>query len=145
MPALKNTRHERFAQELAKGRTQEQAYEAAGYRPSRPNASKLASGNNIIQRVAQIQERGAVRAEITIAALTEKLARYAEKLEAAGMPAAAHDSDGDAVPSAVSHQHINVARACVMDIAKLNGMIVDKSARANVSIEDLLKGLDDES
>ena len=32
---LKNPRHERYAQELAKGKSQAEAYEAAGYKPSR--------------------------------------------------------------------------------------------------------------
>ena len=34
MPALENQRHERFAQELAKGKTATEAYVLAGYKPN---------------------------------------------------------------------------------------------------------------
>lgn len=135
MPVLPNARHERFAQELAKGLTQEKAYEAAGYKPSRFEASKLAAKPHISQRLAEIQERGAIRAEITVADLTTKLMGFAEKLEQASM-------SGEGETSGVSHQHLNTARQCLMDVGKLNGLIVDKSAQAQVSIEQLLKELD---
>lgn len=89
MPALTNPRHERFAQELAKGKTADEAYVAAGYKPNRHNASRLKTNETITNRVAEIQERGAVRAEITIADLTQMLmedrtgARSAEQFSAA--------------------------------------------------------------
>ena len=53
MPTLKNPRHEKFAQEIAKAKTAtaamaaagysdpREAYEMAGYKPSRSNASVL--------------------------------------------------------------------------------------------------------
>ena len=47
MPLLDNPKHEIFAQELAKGATQEEAYETAGYKPSRQHASRLATNGNI--------------------------------------------------------------------------------------------------
>ena len=68
MPSLKNPRHERFAQELAQGKSQVEAYELAGFKPHRGNASKLAQEQNILERVAEIQSE---RAEIEIQA-TEK-------------------------------------------------------------------------
>lgn len=137
MPALKNPKHERFAQELAKGRTQEQAYEAAGYKPSRPDACKLAAKPNISQRVAEIQERGAVRAEITVAGLTGDLMRMKDALLRVGVQKTEEGEE-----AGLSYQHLNTARQCVMDAAKLNGLIVDKSAQAKVSLEQLLKELD---
>lgn len=110
MPALTNPKHERFAQELAKGKSQSEAYTEAGYAPSEPNASRLTSNDKVRARVAEIQERGAIRAEITIASATEHLLRLATKAEAIGDPAG-----------------IQASRASVMDACKLNGLVVDKS------------------
>ena len=41
MPSLDNAKHERFAQELAAGKSAVDAYEAAGYRRNRGHASTL--------------------------------------------------------------------------------------------------------
>lgn len=125
MPALKNPKHERFAQELAKGKSQAEAYATAGYAPSEPNASRLTSNDKVRARVAEIQERGAVRAEVTIASLTADLLRIREAGE--GL----RDSAG-----------LSVARASTMDIAKLNGLVIDKSLTAATTVEDLLDQLD---
>lgn len=59
MPVLKNARHERFAQALAKGKTAEKAYEGAGYRPDRGAASRLSAKVNIRDRLAEIMGRAA--------------------------------------------------------------------------------------
>ncbi|MCA3080413.1 MAG: terminase small subunit [Rhodocyclaceae bacterium] len=70
MGVLSNPRHERFAQELAKGKTQEQAYIDAGYSEvgARANASAcIIANHNIMKRVAELQERGAIRVELTLA------------------------------------------------------------------------------
>lgn len=55
---LKNARHERFAQELAKGATADAAYTAAGFRPNRGNATRLKLNESIFDRVQEI--KGAV-------------------------------------------------------------------------------------
>jgi phage terminase small subunit len=41
MPVLSNSKHELFAQELAKGKTADAAYVSAGYSPNRGNATTL--------------------------------------------------------------------------------------------------------
>ena len=66
MPPLENARHERFAQGLAKGKTQEEAYVEAGYVGDRTAASRLAGDVNIRQRLQELQERAAVRVELTL-------------------------------------------------------------------------------
>lgn len=120
MAALENPRHERFAQELAKGLSQVEAYENAGYNPSRSAASRLAEDVSICERVAAIQNRAAVRAEITVATITEKLLRLAQKGEDLS------DAPG-----------LSVSRASLMDAAKLNGLVVDKTENT-VSVRDWL-------
>lgn len=110
MPALTNPRHERFAQELAKGKSASEAYVAAGYKANDGNASTLKGNQKVEARVAEIQERGAIRAEVSIASLTNDLIRLMAK--------------GESLADAAG---LSVARNSVMDIAKLNGLVVDKS------------------
>lgn len=111
MPALENPKHERFAQELAKGKAADEAYAAAGYKPDRGNASRLTANDSVKARVAEIQERAAIRTEITVASITERLLAIAAKGEAA-----------EEAPM------LSVARASLMDAAKLNGLVVDRQA-----------------
>lgn len=121
MPALDNAKHERFAQELAKGATADEAYQAAGYSENRGNASRLKANESVQARVAEIQERAAVRAEITVAELTKRLLSIAEKGERT-----------DDAPM------LSVARASLMDAAKLNGLVVDKrQTDASLTINDV--------
>jgi hypothetical protein len=112
MPVLENVRHERFAQELAKGKTQEQAYIDAGYAEAgaRANASAcIIANHNIMERVAELQSVVADKSTWDAARIINNLARYAEKGEAIAEPAG-----------------LSVARASMMDIGKLLGLIVDK-------------------
>lgn len=124
MPALANAKHERFAQLLAKGKTATEAYTEAGYAGDRTAASRLSTNVNIQTRLAELLERAAARTEITVASITERLLKIATKGEASA----------DAPLLAV-------ARASLMDAAKLNGLVVDKSAVAQTTLEELLDSL----
>lgn len=116
MPALSNQRHELFAQALAKGETQADAYAAAGYKPSEPNASRLTSNDKVRARVAELQEKAASRTVITVASITERLLAIATKAE-----------KGNEAPM------LQAARASLMDAAKLNGLVIDKADSTNSS------------
>jgi phage terminase small subunit len=83
MAVLKNPRHERFAQELAKGRTADRAYAAAGYKENRGNATRLRADLDVSARVAELQERGARLTEVTVQSLIEE----AEEARLAAMEA----------------------------------------------------------
>jgi phage terminase small subunit len=109
MPALSNPKHERFAQELAKGKSQAEAYVEAGYAPSEPNASRLTSHDKVQKRVAELLERAAIRTEITVAGITERLLAIATKAE-----------------SKDEASMLAVARASLMDAAKLNGLVIEQ-------------------
>ena len=109
MPVLSNHKWERFAQELAKGKTADEAYTIAGYKANRGNAATLKANQSILNRVVEIQERGAIRAEITRADILTRLNRAAERAAALDGPAA-----------------IQAERATLMDIAKLEGWVIDK-------------------
>lgn len=75
MPILTNKRHEAFAQGVAKGLTADQAYQEAGYKPSRSAASRLSTNVNIQARIAELVEAGAKRAEIDIERTLRELVR----------------------------------------------------------------------
>ena len=73
MGVLSNPRHERFAQLLAKGIPQEDAYYQAGYEGNKTAASRLANDVNICKRVSTLLERGAIRVELTLADIINEI------------------------------------------------------------------------
>lgn len=122
MPALKNAKHERFAQELAKGKSQSEAYELAGYNYSRSAAARLAADVNICARLAELQGKVAARTELTVATVTERLLSIADLAESTGIQRC---DETDEI-TASSPKHLSVARAALMDAAKLNGLVIEK-------------------
>lgn len=125
MPALTNPRHERFAQELAKGKTADASYVEAGYKENRHNAAALARQEHISTRVSEITERGAIRAEITVASLLDEL----EQARIAALGAETPQS--------------SAAVSASMSKAKLLGLVVDKTdgKLALITQEDALAAL----
>ncbi len=59
MPVLKNTRHERFAQNVAKGMSATEAYEKAGYKRNDGSAGRLHRNAQVKERIAELQNRAA--------------------------------------------------------------------------------------
>jgi phage terminase small subunit len=125
MPVLKNPKHELFAQALAKGMSQVDAYESAGYEPDMPNACRLTRNDKVKARVRELQNRVAARTEETVEGLTAELRELAEKanqtLYALGAPG------------------MQVVRAAIMDIAKLNGLIIDRTINERKDTVDLTR------
>jgi hypothetical protein len=73
MPALKNPRHEAFAQALARGMSASAAYVEAGYKANRHNAAALAREEHIGTRLAELQEEQlAIHKQATAAAAANK-------------------------------------------------------------------------
>jgi phage terminase small subunit len=92
MPGLKNARHERFAQEVAQGKSAGEAYRLAGYRAANHSAEtagpRLLKNVQIQQRIVQLQQKVARKAEITLESLlheaeTQRLAAVGAKQYAA--------------------------------------------------------------
>lgn len=77
MPVLQNQRHERFAQEVAQGRTASEAYELAGYKPHRGNAARMSSDESIRRRVLEIQSAAAERVGVTVERVVAELSKIA--------------------------------------------------------------------
>jgi phage terminase small subunit len=89
MGPLRNTKHERFAQELAEGKSADGAYTAAGYKPDRAHASRFAANGNIRGRVAELQDAAAAEIQITLQSLIEEAADIQKRATKAGQYSAA--------------------------------------------------------
>lgn len=89
MPMLSDHRRERFAQALAQGLSATDAYEAAGYRKHRQNASRLMANDDIQDRVAELQARAASDVVVTRQWLLEQCVDIARAAREDGAYAAA--------------------------------------------------------
>jgi phage terminase small subunit len=86
VPILKNERHEIFAQKLAAGKTATEAYELAGFKPSRKNASRLRAKEDIAARVLEIQQAAADGCKISIQSVCKELDEAITLAKAKGQP-----------------------------------------------------------
>ena len=84
MAPLKNQRRELFAQALARGNTADDAYAQAGFSPNRGNAARLKANEDILARVAELQERAERRLFLTKQYVIDALIENAEKALGAG-------------------------------------------------------------
>ena len=113
MPVLKNTKHEKFAQELAKGNTADKAYVLAGYPKHRGNAATLRAKQSILDRVIELQSVVAERTELTIEGLIEKFDRVHKLSLAMGQ--------------------LSAANGALTAMAKLAGLWIEKSENTNTN------------
>jgi phage terminase small subunit len=111
MAAKLNSRQEKFANNLAMGMTKAKAYAEAGYKPDPGNPTRLTENDRVQKRLAELQERAALRTGITIENLTADLLRVVEEADLL-----------EKTPGA-----LNAKRAALMDIATLNGLVVARS------------------
>ena len=79
MPVLDNPKWELAAQEVAKGRTQLAALEAAGYAPHDSNAARLIGNDRVKLRIRELQEQAAMSVNITLQGQIEKLESLLEQ------------------------------------------------------------------
>jgi phage terminase small subunit len=77
MPVLDNARYEAFAQHLANGKTADESYVLAGFKANRGNATRLKANESVARRVAELVERGANQAQITVTRVLQELTRLA--------------------------------------------------------------------
>lgn len=82
MPMLDNARHERFAQELAHGKSATEAYSAAGYKPHQQNASRMMSNDVVQKRVAELKSRVVEAVLLTKEWIIEQLIENAQLAKA---------------------------------------------------------------
>lgn len=124
MSTLKNPRHERYAQGLASGETQDKAYKDAGYKPNSGAASRLAGNVRIVARVQEILGRAAKKAELSAQWVLEQLERvYTQAME--GQPVL----DRYGKPTGAVIQNLSSANRSLELIGKYEGiaMFTDRS------------------
>lgn len=119
MATLENTRHELFAQALAQGMTQIDAYEKAGYERSFAHASRLAAAEHVRTRVAELQQR---RITAQDEAVTMTVTQGLEELEAARAGAMEAGKFNDAIAATVAK-------------LKTAGLWVERSERTSVRLD----------
>jgi len=125
MPVLSNPKHEKYAQELAKGKSQADAYEAAGYKGDRTAASRLATNVNIQARVAELQEKVAGRVvERTSISKEWVIERLIENANRAMQAEAVKTKDGETIGE-YAYQG-NVANRALELLGKELGMFIDR-------------------
>jgi len=79
MPILKNSRHEKFVQFVANGKSAAVAYVCAGYENigAKQNASRLMTNDDVKARIAELMSRAEDKADITRGEIIKILANYA--------------------------------------------------------------------
>ena len=106
-PILSGSRREKFAQEVAKGKSLSEAYRLVGYAPNPKNAQRLKSNESVKARIAELKARGAERAEVTIESLIDE----AEEVRVA----------------AIEDKQYSAAIAAIKEKGILSGKRVEKS------------------
>lgn len=84
MAPLPNARHERFAQGLANGKTADEAYQEAGFKPNRGNATRLKANESIQDRVKELTDRVAQGVVLSRQWIIEQLMENAALAKQAG-------------------------------------------------------------
>lgn len=79
MPVLADAQHELFAQRVAQGSSDVEAYKYAGYseKSAQQNACRLRANEGIRSRIVELLQRQADRAELSAARVLEELRRLA--------------------------------------------------------------------
>lgn len=105
-------RQSRFVDEYLVDLNATQAAIRAGYsaKGATVRGSELLANRNVRSAVNKIRNARSERMEITVASITSQLMVIAEKAEAMGVPAS-----------------LSVARQSLMDVAKLNGLVIETS------------------
>jgi hypothetical protein len=116
MPVLSNAKHELFCQHLALGKTASEAYEMAGYKPSRSNASVLRANQNVSDRLSEILQQSERKVVQQIEYTRDSI--LAELDEARKM--------------AIELKNPSAAWQAAMAKAKLLGLVIDRREVGNV-------------
>lgn len=140
MPALENQRHERFAQELAKGKSADEAYVTAGYKQNRGNASTLKQDQSILARVSELlEERESIHAQATAEAIKstaltkEWVIETLKENVARAMQATPVRSDDEGEAIGEYQYQGSVANRALELLGKELGMFVERTQNENVN------------
>jgi hypothetical protein len=125
MPALTKARHERFAQSIANGKDLADAYEEAGYKRNRGNASILSRKESIQNRVQSLlDERAGAVTKKTAIEIEYNRDRLLTMLQ-------------DAYDEAIhSEKGQSAAVSAVVAMARITGQIIDRREVGDVGAFD---------
>lgn len=129
MPVLDNSRHEKFAQEVAKGMDATAAYISVYGKSSRSSANSSAARllANVRFRVQELKEASATATTLTMQERRERLARIVR----CDLTRIDTSIDGDLVQEITTSDgvvklRLPGKRECIMDDAKLAGELTEK-------------------
>lgn len=111
MPILDNQKHEDFCQHRIAGKSRDEAYRLAGFKPNRQHASRLATKGYIKDRIKELQAPLAEAFEITaesIAAELDAAAVFARECKQPGALVAAIVAKGKLAGLFVEKSTVNV-------------------------------------
>lgn len=114
MPVLKNPKQEAFCQARSLGRTLDQAYADAGYKPSRAHAARLATIGSIVARLKELQNKTAEIFEITAEAIAKQLDEdraFARKCKQSGAAVQASIAKGRLAGLFIEHASVQVTHS----------------------------------
>ena len=132
MPILDNPRHERFAQGLAAGKSSDEAYQEAGFKPDRGHASRLAAKGNVQARVDELLDRAAASVQLSREWVLERLVENvnrAMQVEEIKKP--------DGTGTGEFKYEGNVANRALELVGKELGMFVERSEVKISEFDDL--------
>lgn len=132
MAVLKNPRHERFAQQIAKGNSASAAYVDAGYKDNRQAASRLFANVDVKRRVEELTGRAAERAEISKQWVLDRLR---ENVERAMQHEAPKDESG-AIAGEFKYEG-SVANRALELLGKELGMFIDRKEIRTGELDDV--------
>jgi len=89
MPALRNYRQERFVMFIVEGKSANQAYIDAGYKPDNANAVRLTTNDKVKARIAELRAETARKTTTTAAGLAADALRLQKMAEQQGNVTAA--------------------------------------------------------
>lgn len=89
MPILPNARHEAYCQHRFKGKSIDDAYKLAGFKPNRGNAARLNANEGVQKRLAELQSAVAAKATVTVEDIIRQLDEDRQFARECGSAAAA--------------------------------------------------------
>ena len=147
MKGQRNARQERFAQEVAAGKSLPDAYEAAGYKPDRKNAYALRQRTAVSLRITELLKVRDDASAALNAKVIEKLelskegvlSRLKENVERAMEAVEVKDSDGK--PSGFKYEG-QVANRALELLGRHMGLFIDKLPGSDETTPLIVKWLD---
>jgi hypothetical protein len=120
MPVLQNPRQEKYAQELAAGKSAAEAYELAGYKPNYGNCIRLKGNERVAARLDEILQES-----------TKKIVQHIEYTRDALL-----SELEEARQLALKRGQASAAAQCSIGKAKILGLIIDRREVGEVGAFD---------